>query len=334
MNKIFTLSFLLFMYAAASAQDIHFSQYYASPLNLNPAMTGVFGGNFRFVGNYRTQWGSVSENPYVTFAGSYDMRFDKGFVPYDNFGAGISIFRDKAGDGAMSHTNMVVSGSYLKVLNRFKTQYLSIGAQAGFRRYGIDYTKLQFGSDYTNVGTEVFDNPNFTVANINAGLMWYLVEKTGRSLTIGVAAYNINQANVSFGASNVERQDLRLTGHLAANFPVTTKVDIIPSILFMKQGPHTEANIGFGLGYHIDKETKLTFNAWNRTGTSYLRKLFGDAFNLGVRCDYKNYGIGVSYDINFSDLDRGSNNRGSFELSLVYTDKAKTKHKTLNCPKF
>jgi type IX secretion system PorP/SprF family membrane protein len=334
MNKIFTICFLLFTVLGLRAQDIHFSQYYASPLNLNPAMTGIFAGNFRLVGNYRTQWGSVSDNPYVTFAGSYDMRFDKGFVAHDNFGVGVNIFKDKAGDGAMSHTNFVVSGSYIKVLNRFKNQYLSFGGQLGLKRYAIDYSKLRFGSEYTGTGTEVFDNPSFSVANMNAGLMWYLIEKSGKSVTVGISANNINQANVSFQADNVERQDLRINGHVAANFPVSVKVDLIPSILFMKQGPHTEANIGFGVGYHIDKETKLTFNAWNRTGTSYLRKLFGDAFNLGLRCDYRNYGIGVSYDINFSDLDRGSNNRGSFELSLVYTDKAKSKHKTLNCPKF
>ena len=42
-----------------NSQDIHFSQFYMSPLNLNPAMTGVMNGNIRLTGNYWNQWASA-----------------------------------------------------------------------------------------------------------------------------------------------------------------------------------------------------------------------------------------------------------------------------------
>jgi len=50
---------LLLSALGLTAQDIHFSQYGNSPLNLNPGLAGVFGGDLRFVGNYRKQWLTV-----------------------------------------------------------------------------------------------------------------------------------------------------------------------------------------------------------------------------------------------------------------------------------
>src|SRR3954471_19404848 len=70
------------------AQDIHFSQFNRSPLNLNPANTGLFDGDFRFSGIHRNQWKSVTV-PYKTFSGAFDMS-----TPFPNaennlIGAGI-----------------------------------------------------------------------------------------------------------------------------------------------------------------------------------------------------------------------------------------------------
>ena len=55
----------MFLIAVVSkAQDIHFTQWMFSPLNLNPAETGRFDGDYRVVGNYRSQWGAVMERKY------------------------------------------------------------------------------------------------------------------------------------------------------------------------------------------------------------------------------------------------------------------------------
>ncbi|MBL7808489.1 MAG: type IX secretion system membrane protein PorP/SprF, partial [Saprospiraceae bacterium] len=68
------LCFVMFA-AVAQAQDIHFSQFYQSPLNLNPAMTGVMNCNHRFVANYRNQWASILKNrAYNTYSASYDQK--------------------------------------------------------------------------------------------------------------------------------------------------------------------------------------------------------------------------------------------------------------------
>ena len=53
------------------SQDIHFSQFNLSPLNLNPSLTGSYNGDYRFTGSHRNQWSSVT-TPYATFAFSFE----------------------------------------------------------------------------------------------------------------------------------------------------------------------------------------------------------------------------------------------------------------------
>ena len=75
---------------SVSAQDVHFTQYFTSPLTLNPALTGLVSDDLRFSGNYRQQWGSVSINPYVTGTVSFDIAALKGKLPEgDALGIGI-----------------------------------------------------------------------------------------------------------------------------------------------------------------------------------------------------------------------------------------------------
>ena len=91
----FTL-LMTFMFSA-KAQDIHFSQFYLSPLNLNPAMTGVMNCNIRLVANYRNQWASVlRSNAFRTYSVSYDQRIPVG--RNDFFGIGGTFWGDRAGE--------------------------------------------------------------------------------------------------------------------------------------------------------------------------------------------------------------------------------------------
>src|SRR3954469_25815536 len=83
----------LFCLSATQAQDIHFSQYNASPLLLNPATAGMNEGDYRAYANFRTQWMTVaSGNTYRTFAGGADVSLGK-MTKYNSFaGIGISFF--------------------------------------------------------------------------------------------------------------------------------------------------------------------------------------------------------------------------------------------------
>ena len=186
---LFTLSFL-----ALDAQDIHFSQFYMSPLNLNPAMTGVMNSQVRVVGNYRNQWASVlKSNAFATYSVSYDQRIPVG--RYDYFGVGGTFWGDKAGQSDFKTLQGRMSLSYSKRMGgyRSKSHYLVVGVDGGVSQRSIDFLALQWGSQHDGEGGfdgtlssgEDFDRDNFLFADLSAGLLWFTVLDDRNSFYLG-----------------------------------------------------------------------------------------------------------------------------------------------------
>src|SRR5687767_3318205 len=100
MKKILsTLTVCVVMTMASNAQDPNFSQFFSSPLTLNPALTGKFDGTFRIAGNYRNQWPTINE-AFVTKTASIDFGILKNrLADIDQLGVGILGVTDRAGDG-------------------------------------------------------------------------------------------------------------------------------------------------------------------------------------------------------------------------------------------
>ena len=131
--KLFVFVFLLSGSSNLMAQDIHFSQFYMSPLNLNPALTGVMNCNTRMVANYRNQWASaLKAGAYNTYSASYDQKIPVGRSDY--FGIGGVLYGDVAGETRFGTTQGRLSLSYAKKMGgyRKKAHYLVIGADGGF----------------------------------------------------------------------------------------------------------------------------------------------------------------------------------------------------------
>ena len=141
MRKSFQFLLLLVMAGLSSivtnAQvDPHFSQYYVYPAWLNPALTGVFDGQYRVSGIYRTQWGNIT-SPFQTFGVVAELTTDK------NINAGVSVMKQQAGDGGYGYTTAYGSVAYTGVnwgINQ--TQRLVFGFQGGFIQRRFDRSKL------------------------------------------------------------------------------------------------------------------------------------------------------------------------------------------------
>ena len=144
--KKLLLAFATVLSLQAAAQDVHFTQYFTSPLTLNPANTGLVNCDWRVSGNYRSQWGSVNSTPYVTGTISYDMALLKGKLNGDALGFGVLGLYDKSGTGALQNITAGLSLAYHKRLsqNEEKPQNLSIGVQGFFVQKSIDFNKLKF----------------------------------------------------------------------------------------------------------------------------------------------------------------------------------------------
>lgn len=202
MKRIISVAAISCTALVSYSQDIHFSQYNAAPLQLNPALTGVNGADYRFVANYRQQWSNVAN--YRTIAASYDMAILKKTNKSNYGGVGVSFFSDKAGDTDLS-TNMVnVNLSYTFMLNRNGTQSLSTGIMGGFGHRSIDPTKMTFDSQFGSQGfdeglptLESIENDSRIFADIGAGMLWNYNRKRS-NYYVGVAATHLNQPNISF----------------------------------------------------------------------------------------------------------------------------------------
>jgi len=164
-------------------QDIHFSQFYMSPLTLNPALTGVMNCNTRIVGNYRNQWASVLGNAaYNTYSVSYDQKMPVG--RYDYFGFGGNVWSDVAGSLDFKTLTLKLSGAYSRRVggDRRKANYLVVGAEAGASQRGIDWTKGQWplqndnGTWNPNFSSGEANLPdNFLFGDVGLGLLWFSV---------------------------------------------------------------------------------------------------------------------------------------------------------------
>ena len=153
MKQLFTLFLLLSCMLGLTAQDIHFSQFYMSPLNLNPAMTGVMNCNSRIAVNYRSQWASVlGNNAFQTYSVSYDQRIAVG--RNDFFGIGGTFWGDRAGEASFATTTAKASASYSKKLggSRKFGNYLVAGAEFGAAQRSLDFLALRWSSQHDGEG--------------------------------------------------------------------------------------------------------------------------------------------------------------------------------------
>ena len=91
------------------AQDIHFSQFFETPLYRNPALAGIVDGDYRVQSVYRSQWNSVA-NAYRT--GSLNAEYKMPVKNDDYLTIGMQVFYDKAGSTGLTTTHILPALNY------------------------------------------------------------------------------------------------------------------------------------------------------------------------------------------------------------------------------
>ncbi len=331
--KVFKTLVLLFCgLMSLQAQDIHFSQFYLSPLNLNPAMTGVMNCNSRVSLNYRNQWASIlGANAFRTYNFSYDQRIPVG--RYDYFGIGGTFWGDRAGEADFATTTGKLSASYSKKMggNRKFGNYLVVGAEGGMAQRSLNFLALRWGTQHDGLGGfdpnavsgENFDRDQFLFADMAAGLLWFMVFDENNSFYIGGAFHHLNRADQSFSS---EAQDLlysRYTVHAGGEFMMGSRFGLVPGVIVMSQGPSFQVNAGTSLKFLLNGGRNSATQAfqvgvWSRVSNQVESGVLNDALILSTRFDYDNFTLGFSYDLNVSPLQDATNNNGGFELALQY----------------
>lgn len=347
LRSLLVLCLMVLGGASLSAQDIHFSQFYLSPLNLNPAMTGVMNCNVRLTANYRNQWASVlKSNAFNTYSVSYDQRIPVG--RYDYFGVGGTFWGDKAGESQFATVTGKLSASYSKRMGgyRQKSHYLVVGAEVGAAQRSIDFINLRWpiqhdGEGGFNAGQnsmeENLTRDNFLFADAAAGLLWFTVFDKNNSMYVGGSFHHLNRANQSFTEDEEDLLYSRFTVHAGGEFLLTDKFGLVPGVIVMSQGPSFQVNFGtslkFLLGNSRDNYQAFQVGAWGRLANRFDTGILNDAIILSTRFDYNNFSLGFSYDMNASTLRDASNGNGGFEFALIYKI-CGPERRNVYCPNF
>lgn len=338
--------YLLFLFCLMhnlNAQDQHFTQFYASPLMLNPGLTGGFEGRYRVSSIYRDQWRKVLDNPIRTFAVAADLRFDApGKRVYDDaIGLGIMFFTDKVNVVDFSTTQIALSLAYHKSLGPDNRQFLSLGIQGGLSQRNVNYESLEFQDEFDGTTGyvlptgEVLPENNFAYPDFNVGLNYSARFGRTGAFFAGVGMHHIMQPEVSFYGTGVPGEKLyrKLSAQVSANIPLgKSKTSFLPRVNFAQQGPHMQINAGANFRTALGKygSTALHIGGWLRPVRT--ESSFGlDAVVALVGIEFNNVLFGLSYDLNPNALSFGQR-QGAFEISIAYL--GEYQNEEILCPKF
>jgi len=305
------------------AQDIHFSQFFASPSTLNPGATGAFNGDFRIVGNMREQWKNVGD--FSTYAGSFDMPIMKDLITDGSLAFGVNFYTDKSGDLDFSTTLANLSVAANKSVD--KKNNFSLGIQSGFGQRGVvaNADKQEWDSQYdpdfgynsTWMTGESGAVENFTFGDFSGGLLWrYSSDKI--DFDAGAALFHLNQAKQKFLLAN-GKQFMQMAFHGGAHIKIKDQpFSFQPKMLFLKNGSQIETSTGMLIKYMLREGS--VYADGNPETSLYIGGFFrmGDAAIAMIRMDYMNFSVGFSYDFNISSYKTVSSGKGGFELSIIY----------------
>lgn len=318
MLLLFNLPFL----TTTTAQDIHFSQFHNTPLNLSPGLTGVFNGDLRFTGAYRSQWAAALV-PYKTYQGTFDMKIfnprnEKGF-----FSAGLIMNFDDAGDSNLQTAHIGLSGSYTLAID--KENFLTFGVQGGVTQRAFDTEDLTFDNNWNGdifdpnrPTNEFFNDTDILYPDFSAGLNWHGQKLNNRTrLDVGGAVYHFHRPRQNYHSNDKSKLDSRWSLYLLPTLQIAPKADLLVFGTAQLQGKYLEALGGLAGKFYLStkrsKELALQF------GFSYRFNEFGDAMIPTAGIYYKYWNVGFTYDVNVSGFNVATNRNGGPEVTLVYT---------------
>jgi type IX secretion system PorP/SprF family membrane protein len=319
-----------------SGQDPQFSQYYSSPLYLNPAFSGTT-NDHRFIANYRNQWPNIARG-FQTYAFSYDYNLNQ-----YNSGVGFLMTTDKAGTAGLKSTQLNLQYSYK--IHVSKKWVLASGLNFGYAFRSIDYTKLIFRDQlqFDASGNTPTDDPaayNLTTTryfDFGTGLLAY-----NKTFWFGLSATHLNQPNHSMTGDETTLP-IKTTIHGGVRIPLSGRsfardhVTVFsPSFVYKRQGRFDQLDLGADFLYD-----PISIGFWYRgipIKQNTKDNISQDAIVVILGFHFQKIEMGYSYDFTVSEL--GPSSGGTHEVSLKYKmaivtgSRHKHKERFIPCPSF
>lgn len=300
------------MVNVVSGQSTHFSQFYSTPLLVNPAATGLTPGPYRVAGNYRSQW-SDAGSPYKTFTVSGDAHILTDRLPEGNIlGVGLAIVNDQTLEGAVQGNSIALSTGYHIALDEF--QSVGVGFQGSYNEKRIDFSRLNFENQYNDgefnpsipVGEALGDGKKYYF-DVNAGAM-YNFSGEDRSFFAGAGLFNIMKKEETFLTEQFKKPFM-WSAVAGGDIDIGINNSLYFSGNFRRQGNTNETTVGMAYGFFIDQTgyTVLKVGLWHRVK---------DALIPYVGFSINGLQIGASYDYTLGQTRASATN--AFEISVMY----------------
>jgi type IX secretion system PorP/SprF family membrane protein len=341
MKKYPGILLLLLGVFSASAQDIHFSQFYENSIMRNPALTGIFSGDYKVGVNYRTQWSNISV-PFRTFLLSAETRVVTNRAVGDYLSFGFAGTYDMAGSISFNSMQLYPALNYNKSLEDKRNSYLSVGFAGGYIQRSVDFSKATFSTQYVNgsysannISGENFTNTTLQNYDVAAGIS--LNSSAGPNnivnYYVGVSAFHLNKPKHTFKDDNVL---IVLATKYSANagfsWRINSQFGLNGHFDYYKQGTYTEIIGGGMASWQTVSETSNNFKIYAGV---FMR--IRDAFIPTFKIDYDVYSLTFSYDVNTSNLQPQTRGAGGTEISLFIKgryNKSSQYGSNVSCPRF
>lgn len=325
----------------ANAQDIHFSQFYENSILRNPALTGIFSGDYKAGVNYRTQWGNIS-NPFQTVIVSAETRISVSEETHDFVSFGLCTSYDRAGSIDFNSLQVMPAVNYNKSLNDQRASYLSMGFAAGYIQRSINPSMMTTDDMWMGGG---FDPNAATGENMTFRKISHFDVSAGLSFNstlgdqgqvvyyIGAGAYHFTRPRQSFNpGESFIRISPRFTGNFGLQARLTENFGLTVHANYTNQNPYQETMFGGLVSYRstLANDARMSVSAG-----CFVR--MNDALIPTLKLDYKTYAFTMSYDVTTSSLRPALNSSGGWEFSVYVRGRYNHKNnpmEQMHCPKF
>ena len=339
MKKSINILLASFLFVSAIAQDAHLSQFYEANIIRNPALTGIFSGDYKINLQYRNQWSALSA-PFQTMVCTAESKKSIANQSGDFISYGLFTSIDKAGTINMSNSQFYAMLNYNKLLEEYHFTYLSFGFSGGFIQRSFDASRMIFDNQYqngtitTSIGETIASN-TLRHYDIGSGLslngaMGY---ENKANYYIGVGLYHINKPDETFRNESFVKLNRKWSIHAGFKSNIGHNLSITALVNYTKQNPFEELVFGAFLNVkpisviNSKNHVILSIGAFNRVNDAYIGV---------VKCDFKSYAIAISYDATSSSLKNYSQGFGAYELSINWRGFYKFPHnkEMMRCPRF
>ena len=316
---IIVLSTLFFFSISELAgQDLHYSQFYNSPQTANPALTGIFNGDVRYMANMRDQWRWVPV-PWFTFGAAYDRKFYPKKSDGHFFSGGVNLYHDRQGDSKLNLSTINISGSYSKILN--ENNILTGGLTLGFSSRGFNEDELTWDKQWDGdtfrpdlSSQEQFNNSRINFLETAIGVNYRFQKSARTKFDIGAGIFHIIEPNAGFYENEDQKLPMNINLTAIGSFYLTGGLDLQVHGLHQIQGPYSETVVGGLAKIYVNrkrgKETKLHLGAGYRTSGSLIPT---------IALEYKQYYLAGSIDRDNTGFNQFEDvYRGAFEIHFRY----------------